>query len=86
MKTISKLLIASAVAMSFAAPAFAIDFNSDNFILQERGAYAAPRVQTNGLSGVYAMSNGTNKGAVNGAWVDQSPYANRGADQINGGM
>ena len=38
MKIISKLLIASAVAVSFAAPAFAIDYNSDSFVLQERGA------------------------------------------------
>lgn len=78
MKIISKLLIASAVAVSFAAPAFAIDYNSDNFILQERGANAAQQaqVQPNAWTGAYAMEGS--------AWVDQSPYANRGADQVNG--
>lgn len=78
MKTVSKLLIASAVVVSFAAPAMATAYNSDNFIQQELGVSAnAPAqmaVRTKGFA--------TNKGT----WVDQSPYANRGADQINGGM
>lgn len=81
MKIISKLLIASAVAVSSAAPAFAIDYNSDNFILQERGAntsqQAQVQVQPEAWTSAFAMEGTTQ--------ADQSPYANRGADQVNGG-
>jgi hypothetical protein len=87
MKIITKLLIASAVAVTFAAPAFAIDYNSDAFILQERGAAAQQmQGQTNEWTGAYAMDNSTGNGPVSGAWADRSPYANRGADQVTGGM
>ena len=76
MKIISKLLIASAVAVSFAAPAFAIDYNSDSFVLQERGALTAPQAQSQSRdwTNAYAMDNSKSAG------VDQSPYANRGID------
>ena len=87
MKIISKLLIASAVAVSFAAPAFAIDYNSDSFILQERGAWAAPQAQTRDWTAAYAMES-----RVSGAYaqdssvtVDGSSTAGRGADALNGG-
>lgn len=78
MKTISKLLIASAVVVSFAAPVMAADYNSDSFIQQELGVSANAPAQMAVRTKSFAMNTGT--------WVDQSPYANRGADQINGGM
>lgn len=88
MKIISKLLIASAVVVSFAAPSFAVDFNSDNFILQERSEAAAPmqaQVQTQAQANDWRDSYAMEAASTRGAWADPSPYANRGAAEVNGG-
>ena len=73
---------AASLGLLMQAPAFAIDYNSDSFILQERGANDAQQTQVqaqpNAWTDAYAMEGS--------AWVDRSPYANRGAAEVNGGM
>lgn len=91
MNTISKLIVASAVVVSFAAPAFAIDYNSDAFILQERGAQNAPQAYTQSQSRDWSNAYAQDQ-RVTGAYAsdrgyeaDGSSTAGRGADAINGG-
>lgn len=91
MNTISKLIVASAVVVSFAAPAFAIDYNSDAFILQERGQVNAQQsyapAQSSNWSNAYAQDRRANEAYASdrGYEADGSSTAGRGADAINGG-
>ena len=73
MNTISKLLIASAVVASFAAPAFATDYRSE----LQANTTTAP-MQTNDWTKAYAMDNA--------APANHSAASTSGFDQVNGGM
>ena len=54
MKTFSKLLVASALVASFAAPALASAVGSEGMLLAERNVYTNPP-SANGWSNAYAM-------------------------------
>jgi hypothetical protein len=96
MTSLTKLLLASAVVASFAAPALAIDYNSNNLPLEERNdglfqqstpAWHNSYAMDRRAHGAYAMDRGMNESpAVRSSTVDGSSTAGRGADAINGGF
>lgn len=89
MNSLTKLLLASAVVASFAAPALAYDYNSEGFPLQVRNeTFVQQPVQSQDWTGAYAMDRSAggayayDRGATT---VDGSSTAGRGAEAINGG-
>ena len=91
MNTIGKLIVASVAVVSFAAPALATDYNSDAFILQERGQLNAQQsyapTQSRDWSNAYAQDQRATRAYASdrGYEADGSSTAGRGADAVNGG-